>query len=90
MQEFSMSGWLFAWQVVPGVAFAKRNHLTHICSRKIPLRTPCVLGQPLGHPPGPHWERAVSDDWDHELFDNLVRMLRFKIAGRCRHIQRLR
>ncbi|MEV5549551.1 hypothetical protein AB0L35_26010 [Streptomyces sp. NPDC052309] len=31
-----------------------------------------VPGQPLGHPPGPHWERAVSDDWDFEPWDGLA------------------
>ncbi|GHB36928.1 hypothetical protein GCM10010377_29850 [Streptomyces viridiviolaceus] len=35
-------------------------------------RTKCVLGQPLGHPPGPHWERAVTDDWDFEPWDGLA------------------
>lgn len=35
-------------------------------------RTDCVLGRPLGHPPGPHWERAVSDDGDHEPWDGLA------------------
>lgn len=35
-------------------------------------RTPCVLGQPLGHPPGPHWERAVTDDWDFAPTDGLA------------------
>ncbi|MFD0369750.1 hypothetical protein [Streptomyces sp. NPDC059071] len=28
-------------------------------------RTDCVLGAPLGHPPGPAWERAVAEpDWE--------------------------
>ncbi|MGC0376627.1 hypothetical protein [Streptomyces sp. SAI-229] len=35
-------------------------------------RTKCVLGQSLGHPPGPHWERAVTDDWDFEPWDGLA------------------
>ncbi|WP_435283283.1 hypothetical protein [Streptomyces koelreuteriae] len=35
-------------------------------------RTDCVLGQPLGQPPGPHWERAVTDDWDFEPWDGLA------------------
>jgi hypothetical protein len=35
-------------------------------------RTRCVPGPSLGHPPGPHWERAVTDDWDHEPWDGLA------------------
>jgi hypothetical protein len=35
-------------------------------------RIKCVPGQPLGHPPGPHWERAVTDDWDFEPWDGLA------------------
>ncbi|MGI5426632.1 hypothetical protein [Streptomyces sp. CA-179760] len=35
-------------------------------------RTDCVLGRPLGHPPGPNWERAVTDDWDQEPWDGLA------------------
>ncbi|MGW7565533.1 hypothetical protein ACWGJV_04550 [Streptomyces tendae] len=35
-------------------------------------RTPCVPGQALGHPPGPHWERAVTDDWDFPPSDGLA------------------
>ncbi|MFI0038470.1 hypothetical protein ACH4NS_23675 [Streptomyces mutabilis] len=35
-------------------------------------RTRCVPGQPLGHPPGPHWERAVTDDWDLAPSDGLA------------------
>ncbi|MFE9773996.1 hypothetical protein ACFYOV_20450 [Streptomyces sp. NPDC005931] len=35
-------------------------------------RTRCVPGGPPGHPPGPHWERAVSDDWDVEPSDGLA------------------
>ncbi|MEU6880439.1 hypothetical protein [Streptomyces sp. NPDC046712] len=28
-------------------------------------RTDCVLGAPLGHPPGPHWASAVEhEDWE--------------------------
>ncbi|WP_437077701.1 hypothetical protein [Streptomyces sp. enrichment culture] len=32
-------------------------------------RTDRVLGQPLGHPPGPHWDRAVAGDRDFEPSD---------------------
>ncbi|AQS69060.1 hypothetical protein [Streptomyces pactum] len=46
------------WLVAEGVVLAER--------------TPCVLGQPLGHPPGPHWQRAVGDDWDFEPWDGLA------------------
>jgi hypothetical protein len=46
------------WLVAEGVVLAER--------------TQCVLGQPLGHPPGPHWERAVTDDWDLEPWDGLA------------------
>ncbi|CAL9494765.1 hypothetical protein [Streptomyces griseomycini] len=35
-------------------------------------RTPCVPGRPLGHPPGPHWHRAVTDDWDWPPSDGLA------------------
>jgi len=35
-------------------------------------RTRCVPGQPRGHPPGPHWERAVRDDWDRPPSDGLA------------------
>ncbi|MEU9226017.1 hypothetical protein AB0D40_16790 [Streptomyces massasporeus] len=46
------------WLVAEGVVLADRTN--------------CVLGQPLGHPPGPRWERAVTDDWDHEPWDGLA------------------
>lgn len=36
-------------------------------------RTACVLGQPLGHPPGPDWHRAVdADDADRNPYDGLA------------------
>jgi len=36
-------------------------------------RTDCVLGQPLGHPPGPDWHRAVAPaDADDEPYDGLA------------------
>lgn len=36
-------------------------------------RTDCVLGRPLGHPPGPNWHRAVAeDDADREPWDGLA------------------
>ncbi|MFD8223213.1 hypothetical protein ACFV16_03465 [Streptomyces massasporeus] len=36
-------------------------------------RTDCVLGRPLGHPPGPSWARAVGDlDADEEPWDGLA------------------
>jgi hypothetical protein len=35
-------------------------------------RTRCVPGQPAGHPPGPNWQRAVTDDWDWEPSDGLT------------------
>ncbi|MDO0913999.1 hypothetical protein QQM39_25170 [Streptomyces sp. DT2A-34] len=35
--------------------------------------TDCVLGQPLGHPPGPNWQRAVApDDADADPWDGLA------------------
>ncbi|MEY9487940.1 hypothetical protein RKD26_003734 [Streptomyces calvus] len=37
-----------AWLVTEGIVLAER--------------TGCVLGLPLGHPPGPNWHRAVADD----------------------------
>ncbi|MFJ8190970.1 hypothetical protein ACIQ8D_14540 [Streptomyces sp. NPDC096094] len=46
------------WLVAEGIVFAER--------------TRCVPGQPLGHPPGPHWERAVTDDWDFAPQDGLA------------------
>ncbi|CAL9492405.1 hypothetical protein SUDANB176_03273 [Streptomyces sp. enrichment culture] len=46
------------WLVAEGVVLAER--------------TRCVPGQPLGHPPGPHWERAVTGDWDFEPSDGLA------------------
>jgi hypothetical protein len=48
-----------AWLVSEGIVLADREI--------------CVLGQPLGHPPGPHWSRAVTDDDpDGEPFDGLA------------------
>jgi hypothetical protein len=48
-----------AWLVSEGIVLADREN--------------CVLGQPLGHPPGPHWSRAVTDDDpDGEPFDGLA------------------
>ncbi|MFI1419619.1 hypothetical protein ACH4VX_16770 [Streptomyces sp. NPDC020731] len=47
-----------AWLAAEGVVLAER--------------TPCVPGQPLGHPPGPHWHRAVTDDWDRPPSDGLA------------------
>lgn len=44
------------WLVAEGIVLAER--------------TDCVLGQPLGHPPGPNWQRAAApedagwDPWD--------------------------
>ena len=35
-------------------------------------RTKCVLGEPLGHPPGPDWHRAVTEDSDFEPDDGLA------------------
>ncbi|CAL9531204.1 hypothetical protein [Streptomyces sp. Tu 3180] len=37
-----------AWLVDEGIVLAER--------------TGCVLGRPLGHPPGPNWHRAVAED----------------------------
>ncbi|MFI9341409.1 hypothetical protein ACIG0D_09100 [Streptomyces sp. NPDC052773] len=45
------------WLVAEGVLHAER--------------TRCV-GQSLGHPPGPHRERAVRDDWDRPPSDGLA------------------
>ncbi|MFF9487008.1 hypothetical protein [Streptomyces sp. NPDC014676] len=48
-----------AWLVDEGIVLAER--------------TDCVLGQPLGHPPGPNWHRAVAeDDADEEPWDGLA------------------
>jgi hypothetical protein len=48
-----------AWLVTEGIVLADR--------------TDCVLGQPLGHPPGPNWRRAVSgQDADWEPWDGLA------------------
>ncbi|MFH9041773.1 hypothetical protein ACH4FA_20825 [Streptomyces sp. NPDC017966] len=48
-----------AWLVDEGIVLAER--------------TGCVLGQPLGHPPGPNWHRAVAeDDADREPWDGLA------------------
>ncbi|PZG99314.1 hypothetical protein C1I97_24150 [Streptomyces sp. NTH33] len=47
------------WLVAEGIVLAER--------------TDCVLGQPLGHPPGPNWQRAVAeDDGDREPYDGLA------------------
>lgn len=47
------------WLVVEGIVLAER--------------TDCVLGQPLGHPPGPNWQRAVSpEDADRDPWDGLA------------------
>ncbi|KUM72401.1 hypothetical protein [Streptomyces curacoi] len=47
------------WLVAEGIVLAER--------------TDCVLGQPLGHPPGPHWQRAVGpDDADWDPWDGLA------------------
>ncbi|MFE9171004.1 hypothetical protein ACFYNZ_16000 [Streptomyces kebangsaanensis] len=47
------------WLVAEGIVLAER--------------TDCVLGQPLGHPPGPNWRRAVAeDDGDWEPYDGLA------------------
>ncbi|GAB2753856.1 hypothetical protein [Streptomyces bullii] len=47
------------WLVAEGIVLAERED--------------CVLGQPLGHPPGPHWERAAAeDDADWEPTDGLA------------------
>ncbi|MEV6106758.1 hypothetical protein AB0M28_18875 [Streptomyces sp. NPDC051940] len=36
-------------------------------------QTDCVLGQPLGHPPGPHWAKAVEEeDEDRNPSDGLA------------------
>ncbi|MFC8668515.1 hypothetical protein [Streptomyces sp. NPDC057199] len=35
-------------------------------------RTDCVLGQPLGHPPGPNWRRAVEESPDWDPWDGLA------------------
>ncbi|MFD3379813.1 MULTISPECIES: hypothetical protein [unclassified Streptomyces] len=35
-------------------------------------RTDCVLGQPLGHPPGPNWQRAVEESPDWDPWDGLA------------------
>jgi hypothetical protein len=36
-------------------------------------RTDCVLGQPLGHPPGPRWDKAVDPlDADGKPYDGLA------------------
>ena len=48
-----------AWLVSEGIVLADREI--------------CALGHPLGHPPGPHWSRAVTDDDpDGEPFDGLA------------------
>jgi hypothetical protein len=47
-----------AWLVAEGVLHAERAR--------------CVPGQSLGHSPGPHWERAVRDDWDRPPSDGLA------------------
>lgn len=47
------------WLVTEGIVLAER--------------TDCVLGQPLGHPPGPNWHRAVAeDDADWKPSDGLA------------------
>ncbi|MEU1573798.1 hypothetical protein ABZ519_22085 [Streptomyces collinus] len=47
------------WLVAEGIVLAER--------------TDCVLGLPLGHPPGPLWGRAVHGaDADDELWDGLA------------------
>lgn len=47
------------WLVAEGIVLAER--------------TDCVLGQPLGHPPGPNWMRAVGlDDADRDPSDGLA------------------
>ncbi|GGQ08539.1 hypothetical protein ACFFKE_22495 [Streptomyces mutabilis] len=53
-----LAGRVLEWLVAEGVVLAER--------------TRCVPGQPLGHPPGPHWERAVTDDWDLAPSDGLA------------------
>ncbi len=53
-----LAGRVVDWLVAEGVVLAER--------------TDCVLGQPSGHPPGPHWDRAVGDDWDFEPSDGLA------------------
>ncbi|MFD5476620.1 hypothetical protein [Streptomyces hawaiiensis] len=45
------------WLVTEGIVLAER--------------TECVLGQPVGNPPGPNWQRAVSDA-DDEPWDGLA------------------
>ncbi|MFD9190513.1 hypothetical protein ACFWCA_20055 [Streptomyces phaeochromogenes] len=35
-------------------------------------RTDCVLGRPLGHPPGPNWRRAVEESPDWDPWDGLA------------------
>ncbi|MGI5376243.1 hypothetical protein ACQEV2_18690 [Streptomyces sp. CA-251387] len=47
------------WLVAEGIVLAER--------------TDCVFGQPLGHPPGPNWQRAVApDDADWDPWDGLA------------------
>ncbi|MFE0472043.1 hypothetical protein ACFW2V_10515 [Streptomyces sp. NPDC058947] len=47
------------WLVAEGIVLAER--------------TGCVLGQPLGHPPGPNWARAVApEDTRWEPSDGLA------------------
>ncbi|WP_031478801.1 hypothetical protein [Streptomyces bicolor] len=47
------------WLVAEGIVLAER--------------TDCVLGPPLGHPPGPNWQRAVGpDDADGDPWDGLA------------------
>ncbi|GAB2881021.1 hypothetical protein GCM10027074_56630 [Streptomyces deserti] len=47
------------WLVAEGIVLAERED--------------CVLGQPLGHPPGPNWARAAAqDDADREPTEGLA------------------
>lgn len=53
-------------------------------------RTDCVLGAPLGHPPGPLWAKAVEQvDWEPSDGLKVERPNRLpRRAGRC-HVRRL-
>ncbi|MFF0030560.1 hypothetical protein ACFYS7_20635 [Streptomyces avermitilis] len=46
------------WLVAEGIVLAER--------------TDCVLGRPLGHPPGPNWRRAVGENPDLDPSDGLA------------------
>ncbi|MEU3085027.1 hypothetical protein ACWCQ0_00260 [Streptomyces massasporeus] len=54
-----LAGRVVDWLVTEGIVLAER--------------TDCVLGRPLGHPPGPRWASAVADlDADEEPWDGLA------------------